>query len=99
MKTMTLLILSALLAHSVIASDSWRIKGKVLSVTEEGIIVLCIDDGTFGQSKPKDLEVVFIRGSFDVVDDDKVNLSAFPDGTYQYTNVSGAARTVRAFSL
>jgi hypothetical protein len=90
--------MSVLLAHSAIA-DGWRIKGDVITVKDDGIIVYCIDDGTFGQSKPKNGEAVFIRGSFDVVDGDKMNLTAYPDGTYKYTAVTGAGKTVRAFTL
>ena len=73
------------------------IKGEVLSVTDDGILVICPYTATFGMSKPKPDEVVFVKGNFNFVDGDKVNLTAGEIGTYKYISAGGAAKTVRAF--
>ena len=86
--------------HSLPAvyGEPWAIKGKVLSSTDDGVIVYCINDQSFGRSKPDDRSVVFVRG-LNLMDGDAVNVEAIPYGTYKYTAVSGAAKTVRAFQL
>jgi hypothetical protein len=71
---------------------------KGLSAEEDGVLVYCISDGSFGRAKPEDGSVVFVKG-LSGADDDRVNVEAVPIGTFRYTAVSGAAKTVKAFQL
>jgi hypothetical protein len=79
------------------AAGENMVLGKVISVTDEGILVYCAAGGRFGQYTPKDGTVVFI---FDhsANEADSVNLTGLaPAGRYEYTAVSGAAKNVPAY--
>ncbi|MDQ2869050.1 MAG: hypothetical protein M3R59_11690 [Verrucomicrobiota bacterium] len=80
------------------ATQEWAINGTVLSVTEDGALILCSNSG-FGMKMPKNGEVVFLKGALDLVDDDVVQAVGSPIGTYQYTAASNAAKTVRSFAV
>jgi len=96
-----ILILLFLMAQSVTGgTGDWMIKGKVLSVTEDGILVFCDYNPAFGLAKPNAYDVVFIQGAFgNTADGDLVDCHAYPIGTYHYTAANGAAKTVRSFAL
>lgn len=67
----------------------FEISGKVISVADEGLLVL-EEDGRVVLLKSHPSESSF-------VDDDSVSCKAKVVGTYSYTATSGARKTVRAF--
>src|SRR5437016_3451675 len=103
MKTKLLVTLIVLHATAIIAlaqarPDPWAIKGKVVTAKTDGALVIILDDGSVGRAKPPANSVIYVRGLI-AADDEPVNISAFPDGYYDYTAVSGAAKRVRAFRM
>lgn len=101
MKTLKLTVAILFLASLAFAQanpEKWAIKGKAISSTEEGVLVLCISDGSFGRPKPPDESIVFVRG-LEAADDDPVSVEAYPAGMFHYDSAGGAAKTVRAFAL
>jgi hypothetical protein len=105
MKTLSIIIASLALAASAFAQqlhpETWAIKGKVLSVTADGVLVMCADNPAIGKQKPKADEIIFLRGNFKGAHDAQgVNVTAYPtDKTFEYNAVSGAAKTVQVFAL
>jgi hypothetical protein len=73
------------------------IVGRVISKNDHGIIVYCA--AFIGPAHPESGTVVFVEGDYsNLADEDGVNLKCIETGgTYQYTAVSGAAKTLRAF--
>ena len=78
-------------------SKHWAIVGRVISKNDHGIIVDCAN--FVGPPHPEPGTVVFVEGDYsNLADEDRVNLNCIETGgTYRYTAVSGAAKTVRAF--
>jgi hypothetical protein len=73
--------------------DQTVVRGPVVSVISGGLFSaggLLVDDTDFG--------IVFIEGNFpDVVDGQKVSVTAIPNGVFHYAAASGASKTVRAY--
>lgn len=99
-----LLIPLTLLAGSLLderpCTNVWAIEGRVLSVNDEGILIMAAHNEKIGMQKPEDGTVVFIYGKFpNAADGDKANYHGCPAGTYRYQSAGNAAKTVRAFIL
>jgi hypothetical protein len=77
---------------------NWMVIGKVISVTDDGVLVMCDSQGTLGKKKPDDGTVVFVYACTDCSDGDKVRFIGVTEtGTYKYDSAGNAAKTVRAF--
>jgi len=83
------------------ASQVQTIAGTVLSVTDDGIIIEQGGAEYFvnGMRTSTPSSVFFIRGRFDYVDGDRVQLKVLPAGTYRYETAIGRKATVRAFKV
>ncbi len=55
-------------------------------------------DKTWSLEEKEGDEVIFIYGKWDVADGEKYQVMLIPVGTYSYTAVSGARKTVRSFA-
>lgn len=60
---------------------------KVIQVFPNGVLATRFNDG----------KTVFIKGITGAVDEDRIEVRAIRDGTYTYTSVLGAARTVECW--
>jgi hypothetical protein len=68
----------------------YLIRGKVIQVLQDGLLVDC------------DSRIVFVKNyplQSSVVDGDSVDFVAMPVGSYSYANTAGARTTVRAFDF
>ena len=83
------------------ASPVQTIAGTVLSVTDDGVLVEQGGAEYFvnGMRTSTPSSVFFIRGRFDYVDGDRVELKVLPAGTYRYTTAMGSIATVRAYKV
>lgn len=79
--------------------DAWMIKGHVVSVLHDGLLISCVDDGTVRMKKPKGGDIVFVKGKFAFSKGDAVNFTGEPAGTFKYESPGSAARTLRAFEV
>jgi hypothetical protein len=79
--------------------DAWLIKGHVLAVLSDGILVACSEDETPGTKKPQAGEVVFVKGKFAFAEKDAVNLDGVAIGTHKYKSSDNPSGTVRAFEI
>jgi hypothetical protein len=85
---MRLVLLLLLLPLTLLAAipeaqpEGWSVSGHVLAVKADGILVSCVSDEKVGM-KPKDGEVVFVKGKFAFAEGAAVNLTCEPAGTYK----------------
>lgn len=105
MKTISLilfLLLAALASAGTLdpPKPKWAINGYILQLIDGGALIHAGRTNEYGMEQPEAGSNVFVRGKFPgLVDRDEVRITALPDGTYEYTAVSGAKATVRAFDL
>lgn len=79
--------------------DAWMIKGYVVSVLHDGLLISCVDDGTVTINKPRNGEIVFVKGKFAFNKGDAVNFAGAPAGTFKYESPGSAARALQAFEV
>jgi len=84
--------------------QSLRIEGKVLQVTAEGILLekgwknMPVEQGK-GAYVIEEVALFIIDASGKFVDGEPFSSVVYPAGTYVYTDVSGAKRTVHCYSV
>ena len=80
--------------------QKYTIVGKVFQKTKDGILVECNPPSSSGYKKATG--IVFVSGHPDfakLFDGTAVKCTATESGTYEYTSVNGAGRTVQAFTF
>jgi hypothetical protein len=82
------------------SGQEYFLQGRVVQVVEgKGILLSTVKSTAFGIPEPPDHSLVFVAGTFNPTLDyeDVLAMNATEAGTYRYTTVQGAAKTVAAY--